>query len=231
MKPKQLPSPPHNPGVRDLVAGKRRGAPPLDRPEIEQGFRGWNERGYLPHRDEPGLVQFVTFRLADAFPVELRSEWEGLLKIEDNRQRRIQLEAYLDRGRGECCLRRPAIGRLVEDSLLHGHPVQYDLRAWVIMPNHVHLLFEVRNVPMSRLVEAWKSFTAREANKILQRKGQFWQGDYWDTWMRDGRHETRTRRYIENNPTKATLVLSPKEWRWSSAGHRDAYGRLCIGAA
>jgi hypothetical protein len=96
VKPKRLPSPPHNPGVRDLIAGKREWSPIADE-DLKTGFLGWHESGYLPHRDEPGLLQFVTFRLADAFPTELRFEWEALLKIEDDRQRRIKLEAYLDR--------------------------------------------------------------------------------------------------------------------------------------
>jgi putative DNA methylase len=180
------------------------------------------------HRDEPGLVQFVTFRLADAFPVQLRSEWEGLLKIEDDRQRRIELEAYLDKGRGECHLRRTDIAAIVESSLLFRHPVQYELRAWVIMPNHVHLLFLVHDVPMRQLVDVWKGFTAKEANKVLGRKGQFWQAGYWDTYMRDREHESRTRRYIENNPAKARLAVFAKGWPWSSSRFRDAYERLCI---
>ena len=228
MKPKRLPSPPHNPGVRDLVVGKRAGAGPRPQEDIERGFRGWHENGYLPHRDEPGLIQFVTFRLADAFPAELRSEWEALLKIEDDRKRRIELEAYLDQGRGECHLRRADLAALVEGSLRFRHGVQYDLRAWVIMPNHVHLLFQVQDVPMSQLLDAWKGYTAKEANKILGRQGQFWQEGYWDTYMRDGEHESKARRYIENNPTKAKLVASPKDRPWSSARFRDEYERLSV---
>jgi putative transposase len=230
MNPKRLPSPPYNPGVRDVVAGKRAWSRPLAKDEIKGGFLGWHENGYLPHRDEPGLVQFVTFRLADAFPKELRLEWEGLLKIEDDRKRRIELETYLDRGRGECHLRRSEVALLLEEALLFRHGTAYDLRAWVVMPNHVHLLFLVRDVPMWQLVDAWKGYTAKQANKILGRKGQFWQEGYWDTYMRDREHEVRARRYIENNPTKAKLVASPKEWPWSSARCRDAYERLCVPA-
>src|SRR3954463_16765406 len=100
---------PYNPGVRDLVRNKRAVATPLLPDAIDRGFLGWHENGYLPHRDEPGLIQFVTFRLADAFPEELRSEWESLLKIENDRTRRIQLEDYLHRGRGKCHLRRAEI--------------------------------------------------------------------------------------------------------------------------
>ena len=228
MKAKRLPSPPYNPGVHALVQGKRAGSRPLPKDEIERGFLGWHENGYLPHRDEPGLIQFVTFRLADAFPAELRPEWEGLLKIEDDRQRRIKLEAYLDLGRGECHLRRADLAAMVEGSLLFRHGLHYELRAWVIMPNHVHLLFRVQDVPMWQLVDAWKGFTAKAANRLLGRKGRFWQEGYWDTYMRDDEHEARARRYIENNPTKAKLAAFARDWPWSSARFRDAYERLCL---
>jgi len=195
-KPRR-PGPPHNPGVRDLVQGKRRGSSPWKIETLKQGFRGWNEGGYLPHRDEPGLTQFVTFRLADSFPESLRSEWEQLWKIEDNHQRRAELEAYLDRGRGECRLRRPEIAQIVEDAVRCFHGQRYDLRAWVVMPNHVRVLLKVDATPMAEILESWKKHTARKANHLLNRRGEFWQLDYWDTYMRDNEHELETRHYIE----------------------------------
>src|SRR2546427_3820038 len=100
------PGPPHNPAVRELIANKRRYSSAPNREDARRGFRGWHERGYLPHRDEPGFTQFVTFRLVDTFPESLRSEWEHLWRIDDDRKRRIELEAYLARGRGKCHLRR-----------------------------------------------------------------------------------------------------------------------------
>jgi len=81
---------------------------------------------------------------------------------------------------------------------------------------------------MSQLMDAWKGFTAKQANKVLGRRGKFWQDGYWDTFMRDQEHERRTRNYIEANPVKAGLVSDPKAWQWSSARYRDAYGRLCM---
>jgi REP element-mobilizing transposase RayT len=189
---------------------------------------GWHENGYLPHRDEPGLVQFVTFRLKDAFPLELRQEWEALLRIDDDRRRRIELEAYLDKGRGACHLKRRDIAEIVQRSLLFRNKLDYELRAWIIMPNHVHVLFRVQDVPMWKLIDAWKGFTAKEANKVLNRRGAFWQDGYWDTYMRDEMHESRTRSYIENNPTRARLVRFSKDWPWSSARFRDIYERLCL---
>jgi REP element-mobilizing transposase RayT len=217
--------PPHNPGVRELVSGKRKSSPPK-REDARLGFRGWHERGYLPHRDEPRLTQFVTFHLADSFPAALRSEWEALLKIEADRDRRQQLEAYLDRGRGECHLRRADIAKLAEDAFRFHHGQWYDLLAWVVMPNHVHLLVKVGNASLSKIVKELKRYTAREANKILRQDGAFWAEDYFDTYMRDTGHELKTRRYIENNPVKARLVREPKEWPWSSARFCDKLGVL-----
>jgi REP element-mobilizing transposase RayT len=224
-KPRR-PGPPHNPGVRDLVEGKRRWSSPPKVENLKQGFRGRNERGYLPHRDEPGLTQFVTFRLADSFPESLRGEWEHLWKIEDDQQRRAELEAYLDRGRGECHLSKPEIASLVEDAVRFFHGERYDLHAWVVMPNHVHALFKVDATPMAEILESWKKYTSQKANRLLKRRGQFWQADYWDTFMRDSEHELETRNYIESNPAKAGLVLDPKKWPWSSARFRDEYGVL-----
>jgi putative transposase len=227
--PKPLPSgPPHNPGVRDLVEGKRRGSSSPKREDAMRGFRGWHERGYLPHRDEPGLTQFVTFRLAGSYPSALRSEWAALLEVEDDRERHNQLEAYLDKGRGECHLRQPEIGRLVDEALRFYHGKRYDLRAWVVMPNHVHALFTVGDMPLGKIVGDLKDYTAREANKLLHRHGKFWADDCWDTYMRDAAHELRTRRYIENNPVKALLVRDPRDWRWSSARLCDEHGVLSL---
>ena len=237
LKPRR-PGPPHNPGVRELVEGKRRWSSPPKPEDAKQGFRGWHERGYLPHRDEPGLTQFVTFHLADSFPVSLRSEWEHFAKIEDDREQRELIEAYLDRGRGECHLGRPEIAKLVEENFRQfgdccgsqsrapGTPVRYELRAWVIMPNHVHVLFKVGAVSMAEIVGAWKKHTGRLANKLLGKQGPFWAEDYFDTYMRDPEHERKTIHYIENNPTKAKLVLDPKTWSWSSARFWDEFGVL-----
>ena len=220
--------PPHNPGLRDLVACKRRWSSPPNQEQARRGFRGWHERGYLPHRDEPGLTQLVTFHLADSFPAVLRSEWAVLLEIEDDRERRKKLETYLDRGQGVCHLRQQEIGHLVERALRFHHGTNYRLRAWVVMPNHVHVLFKVGEKPMGQVVADWKEYTARQANRLLGRRGHFWAKDYWDTYMRDTEHELRARRYVENNPVKAFLVMNSREWPWTSARFRDEFGRLCL---
>ena len=156
---------PYNPGLQEWVEGKNQWQHGPDAPPLPSGSKRWNQRGYLPHRDEPGLKQFVTFRLADCFPAELRSEWEGLLKVEDHRSRVRQLEEYLDKGRGECHLKRPVLASLVEGALRFFHGARYELEAWVVMPNHVHVLFTQKAEPLGRVVGSWKSFTAKEAKR------------------------------------------------------------------
>lgn len=219
--PTQPGKPPRNPGLRELIAGKRAWSEPLDATARAHGFLGWHARGYLPHFDAPGVTQFVTFRLADALPVSRRAEWEALLRIEDDRERRQQLEAYLDLGLGECWLRRPEIARLVGDALRFFDGQRYRLEAWVVMPNHVHVLVEVWQTPLAQLLHSWKRHTSLEANRLLGRNGHFWEREYWDTLIRDEAHRVRARHYVESNPTKAKLVRDPADWPWSSAHERQ----------
>ena len=224
--PLRPPGPPHNPGLRDLVEGKQQWSAPLPPDTLQRGFRNWHERGYLPHRDAPGLTQFVTLRLADSLPVALRSEWEHLLHLDDPAQSHAELQAYLDQGRGACALCTPEIAGIVEAALLFFHAERYELRAWVVMPNHVHVLFRTGDTPLSEVIASWKKHTGAKANRRLGRRGTFWEADYWDTFMRDAAHELQTRRYIENNPATAGLVREPREWRWGSARLRDEFGEL-----
>lgn len=218
--------PPSNPGLRKLIEAKREFNYTLDDADRALGFRGWHERGYLPHFDAPNVTQLVTINLADAFPVTRRAEWEIFLRLPDKSESRRQLEAWLDRGCGECWLRRVDMATLVEEELLVGHRRTYALQAWVLMPNHVHLVVDVWQTPLSKLVKQWKGATAVTANRALGRRGQFWQEDYWDTLIKNAMHLAQAIRYVENNPTKARLVCDAKQWRWSSARRKDEYGRL-----
>jgi REP element-mobilizing transposase RayT len=214
--------------LQQLVEGKQVWGVPLGEDAHSQGFLGWHQRGYLPHRDAPGLTQFVTFRLHDSMPASRRGEWEALLRIKDNRQRRKKLEEYLDRGHGGCWLRQPAIAALTEGALRHFDGERYQLLAWVVMPNHVHVVVRIGQVPLAGVLQSWKRFVAREANKLLQREGTFWEHEYWDTYMRDEVQLAKARRYAEQNPVKAGLVREGEDWRWSSARFRDDYGRLVL---
>jgi putative transposase len=185
---------------------------------ISKDHSGWTDRGYLPHYDKPGLVQTVTFRLADSLPKTKRGEWEHLLQIADDLERVLQIEHYLDQGAGSCLLRQSECAEIVQNALLHFHKTRYHLVAWCVMPNHVHVLFETfAGHPLGKVIHSWKTFTAREINNCLQRSGPLWQEDYFDTFMRDDEHQWAVKDYIEGNPVKAGLVPRAIDWPWSSA--------------
>jgi REP element-mobilizing transposase RayT len=220
--------------LRRLVAEKQHWSEPASGDTRANGFKGWHERGYLPHCDKPGLVQFLTFRLFDSLPASRRGDWEHLLnanvrsdapRSEPERERQIKLEEYLDRGLGDCFLRDPRIAALTERAMLHHHRRRFQMLAWIIMPNHVHALLQIGRVPLSKIVQNWKSIVAVEGNKLLGRTGRFWQPEYWDRFMRDDEQKHKAIRYIENNPVKANLCRAPEEWAFSSARFRDPQTR------
>jgi putative transposase len=194
--------------------------------ELKKGFRGWHQRGFLPHFDAPGITQFVTVQLHDSFPAAKNLEFAVILKHPDDSEKRRKIEQWLDRGYGECWLAQDHVAQIVENVLLEKQDLQYLLRAWVIMPNHIHFVVDVWETPLSKLIQAWKGKSSRFANARLRRGGPFWQRDYFDTRIRDEAHLRRTIQYVENNPTKAFLAKTPREWRWSSARYRDEYERL-----
>ena len=207
--------------LKRLIDAKRQSTEPLTPEEQARGFRGWYSSKYLPHFDSPGAQQYLTYRLADSLPAERRGEWAALMALEDGIERQRRLEGYLDLGHGRCHLRDPRIAELVQENLWHHDGVSYRLLAWIVMPNHVHALIEVWQVPLGKILQSWKSYTSKEANKILGRAGTFWEDDYFDRYIRDEDHLRRVVRYIENNPVKARLVRSATEWSWSSARFRS----------
>ncbi len=121
----------------------------------------------------------------DAFPVTSRREWEGILSEPVESQRRRKLEAWLDRGHGECWLNRADLAAHVEEALRKNDGNTYQLQAWVVMPNHVHLVVDVWETPLSKLLHHWKGASARAVNLMLGRRGRFWDREYFDTLIRD----------------------------------------------
>ncbi|NNE98722.1 MAG: transposase [Pyrinomonadaceae bacterium] len=185
--------------------------------------KGWYGRGYLPHFDGGEIVQFVTFRLGDSLPKKVIEMWQTELEqdqiseIEYHRK----VDKYLDGSYGACWLKDQSIAELVEDTLKFFHDEKYRLIAYVIMPNHVHILIRPsEDQGLASIMHSIKSYTSKEVNKILDRKGKFWSKEYFDRYIRDYDHFIRTVDYIHNNPVRANLVRAAADWLFSSAYHR-----------
>src|ERR1051326_4691031 len=179
---------PINSQLTEFIRDKQKYDNPLSAQDMALGFRGWHERGYLPHLDLPNVTQFVTFMLIDSFLITRGREWAPILNESDESQRRRRLEACLHRGHASCWMRQRDIADVVEASLRQHDGKLFQLKAWIVMPNHVHVIVDVWTTPLSRILNRWKGASANAANRLLQRSGAFWQPDFMDTLIRDADH-------------------------------------------
>jgi putative DNA methylase len=156
-------------------------------------------RRNLPHWIPEDTDVFVTWRLAGSLPCE---------------------EEQLDRAEfGPAWLQDARIARVVAETLVYGEEVRglYELQAWVIMPNHVHVIMQPHTA-LATIMRWLKGRTGRLANEILGRaRVPFWQDESFDQWVRNSEELQDLIAYVENNPVKAGFVEAPHMWPWSSA--------------
>ncbi len=90
--------------------------------------------------------------------------------------------------------------KIVEDALLFHDGQQYDLVAFVVMPNHVHILIKLKEgYELTAIMRSLKSFTAKEINKNEKKSGPIWQSESYDRLIRDQKHFENAVRYIIAN--------------------------------
>ena len=119
-------------------------------------------------------------------------------------------------------LKDPRIAQVVVDALRYGESVRqaYELIAWVMMPNHVHLVIRPRT-HLAEIMRWLKASTGNRANRIVGRSdAPFWMREYYDHWVRSENELWSIIDYVERNPVTAGLALEPEAWLWSSAGDR-----------
>ncbi|MFN8488846.1 MAG: transposase [Caldilineaceae bacterium] len=199
----------------------------------------------LPHFQPPGATLFITFRLAGSIPVAILAQWKAeaqqvqrrLATIADPKARAEQTDLEsrrwfgkwdmaLDTAKvGPFWLRNARIAELVAGSLHYWAQQKYSLDTFCIMHNHVHVLLtplrqaNEQYYALQGIMHTIKRYTAREANRILHRSGQFWQEETFDHVVRDADELLRIRQYVVQNPVKAGLVKQWDEWPWSYANH------------
>ncbi len=179
---------------------------------------------HLPHWRQEGATYFVTFRLGDSLPKEkldqlaaLRREWEqlhpspwGREALEKlARQQAEYFEKWLDDGMGSCLLKEPFCAALLTETMHHFDGKRYELGAYVVMPNHVHVIVQPlawSEHPLERIVGSWKQFCGKRINERRGSQGDLWQQESYDRIVRDEEHLHRCLQYIGRNPTKACLT-------------------------
>jgi putative DNA methylase len=170
----------------------------------------------LPHWDVVEQPLFVTFRLHGSLPANRVFPPAGVVSAG---RAFVAVDRLLDAStNGPLFLRRPDIAEMVVAALRHGEQelLRYDLHAFVVMPNHVHLL-ATPHVVAGKWLGPLKGFTAHQANLLLGTHGPFWQEESFDRLVRSGVEFDRIRTYIEENPVKAGLAPTPERFPWSSA--------------
>ena len=170
-------------------------------------------RRRLPHFQPDGEYLFVTWRLHGSLPAAPADVIYASPGHEF-----VARDRALASNHERAWLSDTRVARSVVDAIHSGAALGlYDLHAWVVMPNHVHLLI-LPSAPLAKITHSIKGRTAREANLLLKRTGEpFWQNESYDHWARSHRECLRIAKYIENNPVSAGLVSAPEDWPWSSA--------------
>jgi REP element-mobilizing transposase RayT len=186
----------------------------------------------LPHWRQDGATYFVTYRQFDSIP---RAVWERMnleavqwnqriehamkangdlpAPIDENwesfqRSQWIEAERIADECHGSCLLADSVTRKIMVDALKFFEGVRHIMHAFVVMPNHVHLLVTpMLGWSLEKLTQSWKGFTAREINTHLGRAEPLWQQESFDRIVRDPAHFERILRYIVNNPKKARMGM------------------------
>ena len=191
----------------------------------------------LPHWDQAGKTYFITFRLGDSLPAEFLRKfqaeesvwlavhpepWTSEEDAEYQQRFRSQIETCLDQGHGACVLRNPDCARVMAETLAHFENERTVLHAWVVMPNHVHVLATLlKDHTLPDVLQSWKGYTAKQINAHLGKTGSLWQKSYYDRLIRNEEHFARVVRYIRHNPLKAKL--RPGEYLSGESDHAKSH--------
>jgi REP element-mobilizing transposase RayT len=172
-------------------------------------------RRKLPHMSHTGRPVFVTWSLNDSLPPNR----DFPRRKESSGNEFAAMDRLLDSARtGARYMAQPAIADMIVEVLRYAADVlkYYQLHAFVVMPNHVHILITPA-VVLRKITQSVKGFSARRANEVLHLTGTFWRYESYDHLVRNREEFARIQRYIEHNPVRAGLVQKEGEYRWSSA--------------
>ncbi len=188
----------------------------------------------LPHIYPRGATFFITFCLYNALPSkvvkEIQEEYDlkinKIKKEQNSKDERntsfyklgkkyfadydILLERY---SRDDDFLKNTKVTQIIINKMKEYDGKRYDLLAYCVMSNHVHILFctaGYENETVSKTMQLIKGGSAYESNQVLKREGKFWQKESYDHYIRNDNELKNIVHYILENPVKASIV---KEWK------------------
>jgi putative transposase len=192
-------------------------------------------RRNLPHYYPKGAKFFITFRLYNSIPQafleQLKANFEAKVaeitryqnpenhsQLIDNEQKRhfARYDDYLDKvNNGIDYLKQSQVAEIVKEAIHHRDGKLYDLLAYCVMSNHVHLVFDtaiqlekpdIAYQNLDKIIGGLKSYTANQINQLLGKQGHFWQAESYDRVIRNQKELKNVTRYVLNNPVKAGIV-------------------------
>jgi REP element-mobilizing transposase RayT len=104
--------------------------------------------------------------------------------------------------------------------ILGDYKARYDffLYAYVLMGNHVHLLIETKEVPLSKILQGVNQSYTMYFNRRYATVGHLFQGRYKAMLCDKDSYLLSLIKYIHLNPVRAARAKSPEAYRWSSHG-------------
>ena len=192
----------------------------------------------LPHWQPAGATFFITMRLFGSIPKHIIAQHKAQKEIETKELMRLfekqplvladQLydlekkyfgiyDKELDKSNEPYWLREKEIAEIVKGSVEFLEGKDLITHAYSIMPNHLHWVFthqEEAKVLWS-VLQRMKSFSAKEANKILKNSGKFWEEESYDHIVRNTKEFDNIVSYTLQNPVKAGFVKEWQDWEFS----------------
>ena len=194
----------------------------------------------LPHFQPEGAIFAITFRLAFSLPHTIKEKLKEEKKEFDRVSSSLtgpKLQVYIDEferkyfeefdnfldkySKSPTWLSIDTVANEVVNSIHYLEKQLYDLHAYSIMPNHVHMIFQPikdKNEEfhsLSRIMYSMKRYTATSCNKLLKRKGQFWHHENYDHFIRDDKDLAYQLNYLFHNPVKARLIDEAQNWKYT----------------
>lgn len=121
--------------------------------------------------------------------------------------------------------------RFLEIIQIAGSFGEYDIYAYCLMSNHVHLLLKETGDPIDRIMKRIGISYSQYFNNRYERIGHVFQDRYRSETVENERYLLGCIRYIHNNPVKAGMVRKPEHYAWSSYHDYVEGGKYARGIA